>query len=206
MIPTSRVSIAILLIGLLIAPFTQGMEQKEASTDKPHVATFAGGCFWCTESDFEKLDGVVRVISGYTGGEVENPGYEQVSSGTTQHLESVEVIYDPKRISYDDLLNAFWRMIDPTDDGGQFIDRGHPYTSAIFVHNAEQREAAEASRESLSKSGRYDKPIVTPIRDARPFYPAEAYHQNYAKKNPIRYRFYRWNSGRDQFLEKIWGE
>jgi peptide methionine sulfoxide reductase msrA/msrB len=169
------------------------------------VATFAGGCFWCTESDFEKISGVVKVISGYTGGTHKNPTYQQVSSGTTRHLESVEVYFDPEKISYEQLLNAFWKMVNPTDAGGQFVDRGYQYTTAIFIHNPEQRAAAESSRQALMDSGRYDKPIVTPIIDAGPFYPAEEYHQDYYKRNPLRYHFYRWNSGRDQYLKKIWG-
>jgi peptide methionine sulfoxide reductase msrA/msrB len=170
------------------------------------VATFAGGCFWCTESDFEKLEGVSQVISGYTGGSLKNPSYSQVSSGRTKHIESVEVHYDPSLISYDQLLNAFWKMINPTDDSGQFVDRGYQYSSAIFVHNPEQQHAAEASLKALAQSDRYDKPLVTPIRQAGHFYPAEEYHQDYYKKSPLRYRLYRWNSGRDQYLKGIWGD
>jgi peptide methionine sulfoxide reductase msrA/msrB len=148
---------------------------------------------------------VVDVISGYTGGDVKNPTYEQVSSGSTGHLESVEVHYDPTVITYDGLLIAFWHMVDPTDPDGQFVDRGHQYTTAIFYHDEAQREAAERSKAELAASGRYDKPIVTEIRPAGPFYPAEKYHQDYYKKNPIRYHYYRYRSGRDQYLEKVWG-
>jgi peptide methionine sulfoxide reductase msrA/msrB len=201
-----RCHYGLLLACLLFSTVAQSADETKPTPADLSVATFAGGCFWCTESDFEKLDGVVEVISGYTGGKIANPTYSLVSSGTTQHLESVEVYYDPKKISYDGLLNAFWKMVNPTDGGGQFVDRGHQYTSAIFTHNPQQRKAAEASREALAASGRYDKPIVTAIRDAGPFYKAEEYHQNYYKKNPIRYHFYRWNSGRDQYLEKIWGK
>jgi peptide methionine sulfoxide reductase msrA/msrB len=167
-------------------------------------ATFAGGCFWCMEPPIEKLDGVKEVISGYAGGHKENPTYEEVSAGTTGHFESVEVIYDPGKISYIKLLDVFWRQIDPTDAGGQFVDRGSSYKSAIFYHNEEQKRLAEESKEELAKSGRFGKPIVTEILPAGPFYRAEEYHQGYYKKNPIRYKFYRFNSGRDQFLKRVW--
>jgi peptide methionine sulfoxide reductase msrA/msrB len=194
---------ATLLMGHLIAAGRD--ETSPGSASGLAVATFAGGCFWCTESDFEKVPGVVDVISGYTGGDVKNPTYEQVSSGSTGHLESVEVHYDPTVITYDGLLIAFWHMVDPTDPDGQFVDRGHQYTTAIFYHDEAQREAAERSKAELAASGRYDKPIVTEIRPAGPFYPAEKYHQDYYKKNPIRYHYYRYRSGRDQYLEKVWG-
>lgn len=170
------------------------------------VATFAGGCFWCVEAGFEKVPGVVEAVSGYTGGQAKNPTYEQVSSGSTGHIESVAVYYDPKRISYEGLLAAFWRMIDPTDAGGQFVDRGGQYTTAIFYHDQQQEQAAEKSRDALQASGRFDKPIVTAIRPTGDFYPAEDYHQDYYKKNPIRYKFYRYRSGRDQYLDKTWGK
>ncbi|MEA3276708.1 MAG: peptide-methionine (R)-S-oxide reductase MsrB [Pseudomonadota bacterium] len=170
------------------------------------VATFAGGCFWCMESDFDKVPGVVRTVSGYTGGRVENPSYKQVSADDTGHLESVLVQYDPARINYEGLLAAFWRMVDPTDAGGQFFDRGEQYTTAIFYHNEEQRHAAEHSKLALAASGRYDKPIVTPIRPVETFYPAEDYHQDYHSVNPLRYKYYRYRSGRDQYLEETWGE
>jgi peptide methionine sulfoxide reductase msrA/msrB len=171
------------------------------------VADFAGGCFWCTESDFEKVPGVTRVISGYCGGKEPNPTYEQVSSGTTGHLESVQVYYDPKKVSYEQLLDYFWRHVDPTDASGQFVDRGKQYRSAIFYRDEQQHQAAEASKEKLAKSGVFgSKPIVTLIVPFEAFYPAEDYHQGYSKKNPVRYKYYRWNSGRDQFLKKIWGE
>jgi len=169
------------------------------------IATFAGGCFWCTEADFEKVPGVVKVISGYTGGTKENPTYEEVSSGSTGHVEAIQVYYDPSKISYEGLLDAFWRHIDPTDPGGQFVDRGSQYRSVIFYHDEEQERLAERSKEALTKSGRFDKPIVTEIIPFTKFYEAEAYHQDYYKKNPLRYKFYRFNSGRDQFLKKAWG-
>ena len=169
-------------------------------------ATFAGGCFWCVESDFEKLPGVVKVISGYTGGNKENPSYEEVSSGTTGHVEAVQVYYDPSKLTYAELLDYFWRHIDPTDAGGQFVDRGSQYPSVIFYHDEEQRRLAEKSKEDLGKSGKFNKPIVTEIIKFTKFYEAEEYHQDYYRKNPLRYKFYRYNSGRDQFLGKVWGK
>ena len=169
-------------------------------------ATFAGGCFWCMTPPFEKLDGVKEVISGYTGGHTVNPTYEDVTSETTGHRESVEIAYDPSKITYEKLLDVFWRQINPTDAGGQFVDRGPSYTSAIFYHSEEQKRLAEESKKKLAGSGRFDKPIVTEILPAGAFYRAEEYHQDYWKKNPIRYKFYRYNSGRDQYLAKVWGK
>jgi peptide methionine sulfoxide reductase msrA/msrB len=171
---------------------------------KTETATFAGGCFWCMEPPLEKLDGVKAVISGYTGGHKENPTYEEVSSHTTGHFEAVEVIYDPSKVTYKELLDVFWRQIDPTDDGGQFVDRGSSYRSGIFYHNEAQKKAAEKSKAELGASGIFDKPIVTGILPLKKFYKAEEYHQDYYKKNPIRYKFYRFNSGRDRFLDKTW--
>ncbi|RRJ82874.1 peptide-methionine (R)-S-oxide reductase MsrB [Aestuariirhabdus litorea] len=183
----------------------QGMDASMAGQGA--VATFAGGCFWCTESTFEKYPGVTEVISGYVGGHVDNPTYKQVSSGKTGHVEAVEVYYDPAKISYDDLLQIFWREINPTDGGGQFVDRGYHYRPFIFVHNDEQRAAAEQSVAQMNASGRYSKPILPDIvRNHERFWPAEEYHQNYYATNPIRYKFYRYNSGRDQYLEQTWGE
>jgi peptide methionine sulfoxide reductase msrA/msrB len=195
-----------LLIGtLLVLPLL--VTQTNAGT-MPSVekATFAGGCFWCMTPPFEKLDGVKEVVSGYTGGHTINPTYEDVTSETTGHLESVEITYDPAKVSYKMLLDVFWRQIDPTDAGGEFVDRGPSYKSAIFYHNEEQKRLAEESKKGLERSGRFDKPIVTEIRPAGPFYRAEEYHQDYWKKNPIRYKFYRYNSGRDQYLSKVWGK
>jgi peptide methionine sulfoxide reductase msrA/msrB len=169
------------------------------------VATFAGGCFWCTEADFEKLPGVRNVISGFSGGQVPNPTYEQVSMGTTGHVESVQVYFDPGVISYEGLLNGFWRMVNPTDNEGQFVDRGNQYRTLIFYHDPEQKAKAEESRRLLNESKRYPAPVITEIKKFEAFYPAEDYHQDYYKKNPVRYKFYRFNSGRDQYLEKIWG-
>ena len=170
------------------------------------TATFAGGCFWCVESDFEKAEGVIEVISGYTGGHKEKPTYEEVSSGGTGHLEAVQVLYDPTKITYEELLGIFWRHVDPTDAGGQFVDRGAQYRTAIFYHNDEQKRLAEESRDQLNESGRFDKPVATEIAMVQTFYRAEDYHQDYYKKNPIRYKLYRYNSGRDQFLKKAWSE
>jgi peptide methionine sulfoxide reductase msrA/msrB len=200
-------ALAGLLLGIQQAMSADKMD--DAMTDKSipagaKTAVFAGGCFWCTESDFEKVPGVIEAISGYTGGHVPDPTYEQVSSGGTGHVESVKVIYDPKKISYQDLLEVFWRKINPTDAGGQFVDRGSQYRSVIFYANEHQHQLAEASKKELAASGIFDKPIVTEILPLGPFYPAEEYHQNYYKKNPIRYHYYRYRSGRDQFTEKIW--
>jgi len=167
------------------------------------TATFAGGCFWCVESDFEKLPGVTKVISGYTGGSGDNPSYESYSK--TGHIEAIQVFYDPLKISYEQLLEFLWRHIDPTDAGGQFADRGPQYRSAIFYHDEEQRRLAEKSKEALGKSARFAKPIVTEIIKFSKFFNAEDYHQDYYKKNTLRYKYYRHGSGRDQFLEKVWG-
>jgi peptide-methionine (S)-S-oxide reductase len=169
------------------------------------VATFAGGCFWCIEADLEKLEGVLSVTSGYTGGETENPSYKEVSAGATGHAEAVRVLFDPAMISYDELLGHFWRSIDPTARDRQFCDVGRQYRSAIFYHDEAQREAAERSRAELELSKPFREPIVTEITAATAFYPAEASHQDYAKKNPIRYRYYRNGCGRDQRLEELWG-
>jgi len=174
------------------------------NTEKTASAVFAGGCFWCTESDFEKVEGVIEVISGYTGGRVKNPTYKQVSGGGTGHIEAVKVIYDPARISYEQLLDILWQHVDPTDPGGQFVDRGAQYRSAVFYADTTEKHLAEQSKQRLSASGRFSKPIVTDILPLGEFYPAEDYHQDYYKKNPIRYNYYRYGSGRDQFLKKTW--
>jgi peptide methionine sulfoxide reductase msrA/msrB len=184
-----------------------GMDKSSAMTEqKQATAVFAGGCFWCTESDFEKLPGVSEAISGYTGGHLENPTYEQATTGTTGHTEAVKVSYDPQQVSYAQLVEWLWRHIDPTDAGGQFVDRGNQYRSGIYFTSEEQRQIAVASKQRLAASGRFDEPIVTEIEPLGPFYPAENYHQDYYANNPLRYQFYRYNSGRDQFLERVWGE
>ena len=167
-------------------------------------AVFAGGCFWCVESDFDKVPGVVSTTSGYTGGRTKNPTYKQVTYGDTGHYEAVEITYDPAKVSYEELLTAFWHSVDPTDDGGQFCDRGDSYRTAVFTLNDKQRKAAEASRKAAQKV--LGKPIVTPILDAATFYPAEYYHQNYYKNNSFRYRYYRFSCGRDNRLRDLWGK
>lgn len=171
---------------------------------KTEKATFAGGCFWCMESPFERVYGVIDVVAGYTGGHVENPSYEEVCSGVTGHLEAVEVTFDPAKVGYGELLDVFWRQINPSDPGGQFADRGEQYTTAIFYHTHEQKALAEKSKAALAESGRFTGPIVTAIRPAVNFYPAEEYHQDYHATNPARYRMYRVGSGRELFLEKYW--
>jgi len=200
--------LAVLLIGIQqVMSMDKKMDDTMADKSIPagaKTAVFAGGCFWCTESDFEKVNGVIDAISGYTGGHVKNPTYKQVSSGGTGHVESVKVIYDPKKVTYQDLLDVFWRHVDPTDSGGQFVDRGDQYRSVIFYADEHQHELANASKKKLAASGVFDKPIATEILPLGAFYPAEKYHQDYYKKNPIRYHWYRSGSGRDQFLEKTW--
>ena len=169
------------------------------------VATFAGGCFWCMEPPFDKTDGVIATISGYTGGTKVNPTYEEVSSGTTGHAESVQVEYDPKKVSYEKLLDVFWHNVDPTQKDGQFCDHGNQYRTAIFVANDEQKKLAEASKAALMKSKPFKGDIVTEIVPATTFYPAEDYHQDYYLKNPVRYKFYRTGCGRDARLKELWG-
>ena len=176
----------------------------DKSNEKYLKATFAGGCFWCLESDFEKVEGVIEAVSGYIGGDTENPTYPEVSSGRSGHAEAVQVRYDPDKISYPELLDIFWRHVDPTDAGGQFVDRGSQYRPAIFYHDVEQKRLAEASKQALAQSGTFDKPIATEIVEFTKFFPAEDYHQAYYKKNAQSYELYRRHSGRDRFLTKIW--
>jgi peptide methionine sulfoxide reductase msrA/msrB len=171
--------------------------------EKYELATFAGGCFWCMVSPFDGMSGIVKVVSGYTGGHKQNPTYEQVCSKETGHCEAVQITFDPEKISYDQLLEVYWRQIDPTDPGGQFFDRGEPYHTAIFFHNEGQKQNADASKKALNESGIFTKPIVTRILPAGPFYPAEEYHQDYYKKNPSHYVQYRQGSGRDAFIKNI---
>jgi peptide-methionine (S)-S-oxide reductase len=186
---------------------TPAAAQSEANAPAGSaVATFAGGCFWCVEEAFEKVPGVISAVSGYTGGTVLNPTYEQVSRESTGHAESVRVTYDPARVSYAQLVDWFWRNIDPTQPDGQFCDRGSSYRSAIFVHDRAQRKVAEEARQALAASGRFKQPIVTQIVAVGAFYEAEGYHQDYYRKNPNRYRFYKFGCGRAQRLEQLWGK
>jgi peptide-methionine (S)-S-oxide reductase len=200
-----RIASAALLLAALLGC---GREEDAGAAEVPvqggATATFAGGCFWCTEADFEKIPGVVRAVSGYTGGRLAKPSYEQVSAGGTGHYEAVIVTYDPKRVSYATLLRHFFRSVDPTDAGGQFCDRGESYRTAIFVRTAVERQAAEGEKARANKT--LGGKVVTPVLGASRFYPAENYHQDYYKKNPIRYRFYRSRCGRDARLKEVWGE
>ncbi len=180
--------------------------KQDNPIDGLRKATFAGGCFWCMEPPFEQLEGVTEVISGYSGGKEKNPTYEQVASGATGHLETVQVLYDPDKIGYSELLEVFWKNIDPTDEYGQFVDRGKHYGTAIFYHDEEQRKLAEESKTKLQNSGRFSRPIVTAIREFEAFYEAEDYHQDYYKSHTSRYKHYRSGSGRDQFINRSWKE
>ena len=188
------VAIAILLLAM----------NTQAQQPKVEVATFAGGCFWCMEPPYEKLDGVYKVVSGYIGGHKENPTYQEVTSGTTGHAEAVEIHFDPQTLSYTQLLEVFWRNINPTTRNKQFADEGSQYRSAIFYHNEEQKKLAEESKAKLEASGKFKDPIVTEIVEASTFYPAEEYHQDYYLKNPIHYKMYRVGSGREGYLKKTW--
>ena len=186
--------------------------KKMTSTDnqlthsRMGIATFAGGCFWCTEADFDKLPGVISTTSGYIGGTIVNPTYQQVSSGKTGHIEAVQVLFDPNKTDFAKLLAAYWPTIDPLTPNGQFCDRGLQYRSAIFYYDSDQKKQAETSKVELDASGRFNQPIVTEIWPATKFYPAEEYHQDYYVKNPIRYAFYRSGCGRDERLEEVWGK
>lgn len=204
---TSLLGLAGLLFsGLIVAG--EGATPAASATGKTPaaVAVFAGGCFWCTEADFDKIPGVLSTTSGYIGGHVENPTYEEVSYGATGHAEAVQVRYDPGKVTYAQLLEAFWPTIDPLTANAQFCDKGSQYRSAIFYGNAEEQRQAEASKAALEKSGRLPGPVVTEIVPATTFYPAEDYHQDYHSKNPIRYNYYRHGCGRDDRLEQLWGK
>ncbi len=198
-----------LLVSLLpsLQPASTAAEMPNDAKPLPAnaaVATFAAGCFWCVESDFDKVEGVISTTSGYTGGRTPNPDYDSVSTGRTGHTEALQVVYDPAKVSYEGLLATFWHNVDPVDGGGQFCDRGNQYRPAVFVHTPEQRKLAEASRTALEKSGRFGRPIVVPILDAAKFTPAEPEHQDFHHKNPIRYAIYRHGCGRDQRLRQLW--
>lgn len=192
-----------LFAALAMAGAAYARSPAPAKTEK---ATFAGGCFWCVEADFDKVEGVISTTSGYIGGKTAKPDYRQVSSGGTGHAEAVEIVFDPAKVSYEKLLQVFWRNIDPVAKNRQFCDSGDMYRSAIFFHGNEQRTLAEKSRKDIEASGQFSQPIVTEITAASTFYPAEDYHQDYHLKNPRKYSFYRWNCGRDQRLEQIWGK
>ena len=185
------------------APAAKPAPTKPAETQ---VATFAGGCFWCVEADYDKVEGVISTVSGYMGGRTPNPTYEQVSHGNTGHLEVVQVTFDPTKVSYKQLVDYFWRHVDAYDNGGQFCDRGESYKTAIFTNSPEQKAVAEATKAELAKSGPLKEPVATVVRDAGPFTAAEDYHQDYYTKNPVRYKYYRFSCGRDQRIEAIWGK
>ncbi len=188
------------------SPLPVGEGQGEAAPAAPRaLATFAGGCFWCVESDFDHVPGVLRTVSGFTGGRQDAPTYKQVSAGGTGHLEAVQITFDPAQVSFAELVEIFWRSVDPTDDGGQFCDRGESYKTAIFTHSAEQARIAGESKQRLEAAATLGAPVVTPIIPAGEFHAAAAGHQNYYKKNPLRYRFYRANCRRDARIEKLWG-
>jgi len=197
-----------LLAGFALLAAVSGAAAQSAPAAEPgrKTAIFAGGCFWCMEHPFDEIDGVISVTSGYTGGSKNHPTYQEVSSGTTGHAEAVQVIYEPAKVSYQKLVDVFWHNVDPLTPNAQFCDHGTQYRSAIFYLDDEQKHVAEASKEALTKSGKFDKPIVTQIVAASTFWPAEDYHQHYYKTNPVRYKFYRYNCGRDQRLEQLWGK
>jgi peptide-methionine (S)-S-oxide reductase len=200
------VLLALLLIGPARAEEPGTRAQAENRERQTATAIFAGGCFWCMEPPFDELEGVLSTTSGYIGGHLEDPSYEQVSSGGTGHAEAVKITYDPSRIAYQALLEVFWRNIDPLAEDRQFCDQGSQYRSAVFYRGEEQRALAEASLRRLEQSGRFDAPIVTEIAAADRFYPAEDYHQDYYRKNPLRYKFYRYGCGRDERLQELWGD
>jgi len=201
----NKISVVFVLIlaGMFVA--TSRPSMSETQQGESAVATFAGGCFWCMEGPFDELEGVVSTTSGYTGGETDNPTYEQVSAGGTGHTEAVQVVYDPQAISYRELLDVYWRNTDPTTPDAQFCDHGDQYRPAIFYADDEQRQVAEASKKDIERTKTFSASIVTEITPATTFYPAEEYHQDFYTKNPIRYKIYRWNCGRDARLKELWG-
>jgi peptide-methionine (S)-S-oxide reductase len=193
-----------LIMALVVGLPGQSVAAAATATPSYETATFAGGCFWCMEPPFDKLEGVISTTSGYTGGHKKDPTYQEVSHGGTGHAEAVQIIYDPEKISYTRLLDVFWHNVDPTNAHGQFCDNGDQYRSEIFYHNEEQRRLAVASKQDLEKHKQFAAPIVTRISPATTFYPAEDYHQNYYQNNPIRYKYYRFSCGRDRRLEELW--
>ena len=203
--PASALPVLMLIIVATLPLHAANIANAADRSDGTAVATFAGGCFWCMEPPFDVLDGVAATISGYIGGNTENPSYEQVSAGNTGHAEAVQVTYDPSKVSYEKLLEVFWQNVDPTTPDRQFCDRGSQYRTGIFYHNDAQKAAAQASKSKVDETKPFAEPVVTEITAAGTFYPAEDYHQDYYKKNPLRYKFYRFNCGRDQRLEELWG-
>lgn len=205
---TFALAASLIVGGAMVASsvFAETVAQPALNADGTEIATFAGGCFWCVESDFDKVPGVLKTVSGYMGGKTENPTYEQVSAGHTGHAEVVQVTFDPKKVSYKQLVDGFWKTIDPYDAGGQFCDRGDSYRTEIFYHSEEQKKIAEESKANLEKDGPLKEKIATAVTAAGPFTPAEDYHQDYYHKNPVRYSYYRYACGRDARLEQIWGK
>ncbi len=193
----------ILLIGGIMGFSQDGVADNHGQQGK---ATFAGGCFWCMEEAFEAVEGVGSVVSGYIGGQVENPTYEQVSSGGTGHIESIEVVFDPNIVSYQDLLDVFWRNVDPTTPNAQFCDHGNQYRTAIFYHDENQKQLIDESKQKIENTKNFPESLVTEFTPASVFYPAEDYHQDFYSKNPIRYKYYKWNCGRAKRLEQLWGQ
>ena len=203
---TKQAALSVLTMAVLLVGAWNVQSTSHAAADAiPGKAYFAGGCFWCMEEAFEKVEGVLSAISGYMGGRVANPSYEEVSAGRTGHAESVEVVYDPSKVSYQKLLDAFWHNVDPLTPNAQFCDHGSQYRSAIFFQTDEEKRASETSKQAIEQSKRFTEPIVTQIVPASQFYPAEEYHQDFYKKNPIRYKIYKYNCGRAQRLETLWG-
>ncbi|MEO3431963.1 peptide-methionine (S)-S-oxide reductase MsrA [Inquilinus sp. CAU 1745] len=198
MLKKTMISLAVALMAVPAA-----LAQQAPADDGMESAVFAGGCFWCVEEAFDKVEGVTETVSGFSGGTVPDPSYEQVTQGGTGHAEAVRVTYDPAEVDYAALLDVFWRNVDPFDGGGQFCDRGPSYRSVVFVENPEERRLAEETKQSIAE--RFDRPVETEITEASEFYPAEDYHQNYHQENPLRYKYYKWACGREQRLEEIWG-
>ena len=202
-----QTAVAVLTVTVLLIGGWNISSTSQAAADATFAkAYFAGGCFWCMEEAFEKVEGVLSATSGYMGGKVANPTYEEVSAGRTGHAESVEVVYDPSKVSYQKLLDAFWHNVDPVTPNAQFCDHGSQYRSAIFFQTDDEKRASDASKQAIEQSKRLTEPIVTQIVPATQFYSAEEYHQDYYKKNPIRYKFYKYNCGRAQRLEELWGK
>ena len=204
---STLLAVAVLLVGVIaVTSATEQTSETPQLSDGLAKATFAGGCFWCMEPPFDKLDGVISTTSGYTGGERRNPTYQEVAGGRTRHAEAVEIVYDPSQISYGQLLDVFWMNVDPLTRNRQFCDGGAQYRTAIFFHGDDQERLARDTKQRIEDSGRFDQPVVTEIVEAGEFWAAEEYHQDYYMKNPIRYKFYRYGCGRDKRLDELWGE